>query len=956
MASLQTSAPVPISTKPWVTARAEFLLGLSHEEMVIFRDATPENLLDETIVAHKKHIANSKFTRLTQKLQPLVEALADISESGMHQVYAHLYPEHETLIRALSGAYLDVVHFCVDVKRVFSKAPRSLVNWSITCKALWSPLKSKLDQYLVSFRLHTKQVEKEAGLSHMIEAKKARTLDEERRQLLKKGQEQENRGKIFNSLSTIRYENIHRKVKGVRHGTTGDWLLEDSSCKEWLRSNLSSSFSVWGIPGAGKTVLTSRLVDELLSVSAEGDAKTCYFYCDYADQETLDSSRILGCLTRQLLESTEEISGDIMQRIQRIFVEGSGYPMRKELESLFAECVDLYPRVLIIIDGVDELARFDQKVLLRFMKSLMRTSCSIIKFMVSSRREERGIRNALEWEYSVDLNVLNMSPDIETYVRASIDTKMEEGELIIAEPSLKVEIIDALVSGANDMFLWVRFQIEEICEAIGDEAIRNTIKNLPRDVEETYVRILEKISRRPNGAEKLRLVENVFKWVLVARRPLTIDELKEAVIISKTDTSLHVSKIDAGDGSRIVDACANMISFDRNDRTVRFAHHTIKQFLLVSQQTNYKTRLSRMGLPIFDMARIDTEIGEKCVAYLNFSDFDTALVRPSPKLAMPPATFNATIWKNPLQGGRLWSIIRHIREQQKEGPLGKPCQLDLGRFRRSKPPSETLRSKYHLLDYVTYFWTQHCANFLRESSIWNLFCNLIRDRKLQFSFRPWEIYSADTSIHDSPSGTDIFRWAVSNGALAFLRYLESVSDELPLDTPENTEYIEHITHAIGGGSLNMIVVYYCWEKQHGLSPSKRALQSGKAEVIDFLYSNVVSYLDNAGTGLNPWSVLDDLDHDLLLAATEHPSLHLFETLMRICGSMNRLRGYRDLVIEKALGQAIASKSLQSLEKLCKEITKLSLQETLAFDHIMYFPSTGKSFTLGETVCWAVTEG
>ncbi|KAL9094230.1 MAG: hypothetical protein Q9165_003370 [Trypethelium subeluteriae] len=1003
MALNQTSAPIPISIEPWLTAKAHFLSGLSNEEKVVFRDATPENLFDEARVAHKNHLAISKFTRLTQKLQPLVEAFADLSDIldvyanasalilcplwgsvrvllhvsqafGKYfeklidmfarigdalprfRVYAHLFPEYETLLRALSGAYLDVVHFCVDVKQVFSKSTRSLVNWSITCRALWSPLKSKLDEYIVSFRWHAKQVEKEAGLSHMIEAKKARTLDEARQQLLKQNKEREERCRIFNNLSTIRYESIHQRVKDVRHDTTGDWLLEDSSFKEWLKSSSSSSFSVWGIPGAGKTVLTSRIVDELLSVPAKAETKMCYFYCDYADQETLDPSRIIGCLARQLLQGMENIPRDIMQRVQRIFAHGSGYPTRDELESLFAECVDAYPRVLLVIDGVDELAKVEQKILLRFIKSLMSRSCSNIKVMVSSRREEREIRIALDWEYSVDLNVHNMSPDIETYTRASIDTKIKEGELIFADPSLRGEIIDALISGAKDMFLWVRFQIDDICDAIGDEAIRNTIKNLPHDVEETYVRILEKVSRRPNGTEKLRLVENVFKWTLVARRPLTIDELKEAIIVSKADTSLQTAKMDAGDGSRIIDACANLISFDRSDRSVRFAHHTIKQFLLVSQQTIHANRLSQMDLSDFDMARIDTEIGEKCVSYLNFSDFDTALVQPGPKCPMEPATFDTNIWKSALQVGRLWSIISHLREHQKEGPLGKPCQLDLGRFRGSRSPSVILKSKYQLLEYVTFFWTQHCANLPRESSIWSLFCHLIRDRKLEFSFRPWEICSIDTGIYDSPSGTDLFRWAVQNGFLAFLRYIESVSHEPLSDTWQDTEFINHITHSVRGGSLNMIVLYYCWEKQHGLSPLLRALQSGKAEVIDFLCRNVVSYVEDGGTKLSVWEVLDDLDHRVLLAATELPSLHSFQTLLRICESLDGLRGYRYMIVERALGQAIASRSIQSLEKLCEWITKLSLQRTLVFDRISYFSSTGKISTLDEIVCSAVEEG
>ena len=498
MALIRTSIPVP--TEPWETAKARFLNGLADADVAIFRDATPENIFHGSSAAHKKHMADSRFMAFIQRMQPLTEALADIASAldvyanvsamvlcplwgslrvlihiaqgfGRYfeelvdmfarigdtlprfHVYQHLFPEHERLLSALTNVYLDLLRFRVDVKETFTKTSNSRRSLWLTFKSQWKPLKLKHDGYLTNFQVHNKQVEKEAVLSHMVEAKKARELEERQRTLSSKKKEQEEHCTLLSRLSVIDCKNFHRKLQSVRHANTGDWLLKESSCEQWLMSSSSSSFSLWGIPGSGKTILTSKLVDDLAQRSGLGGEKQCYFYCDYGDQETLDPSNIVGCLIRQLSEGTTDICEDITQELKRLFSSGLGYPVLDDLKSIFAKAIGIHSIVVLVIDGVDELAKNDQKALLKLINSLMSNRELVLKFMVSSRREEKDIRDALEWEHSVDLNLSNMSSDIDKYVRDCIETKILEGDLVLSDVSLKGEIIDALVSGAEDMYV-----------------------------------------------------------------------------------------------------------------------------------------------------------------------------------------------------------------------------------------------------------------------------------------------------------------------------------------------------------------------------------------------------------------------------------------------------------------------------------------------------------------------
>lgn len=91
-------------------------------------------------------------------------------------VYEKLFPNHERLIHALSEAYVDVIVFCSDAKAVFRRGRAFSTSLKIGFKLMWKPFESQFGQQIENFRNHRNSVEKEAGLSHMVEAADARAL------------------------------------------------------------------------------------------------------------------------------------------------------------------------------------------------------------------------------------------------------------------------------------------------------------------------------------------------------------------------------------------------------------------------------------------------------------------------------------------------------------------------------------------------------------------------------------------------------------------------------------------------------------------------------------------------------------------------------------------------------------------------------------------------------------
>ena len=69
------------------------------------------------------------------------------------------------------------------------------------------------------------------------------------------------------------------------------------------------------------------------------------------------------------------------------------------------------------------------------------------------------------------------------------------------------------------------------CEPESDHGIRLVLQNLPKSLSETYNRLLSKIE----GGERKYMIRRMFKWIMCAREPIHLDELREVVAFTLND-------------------------------------------------------------------------------------------------------------------------------------------------------------------------------------------------------------------------------------------------------------------------------------------------------------------------------------------------------------------------------------------------------------------------------------
>lgn len=126
-------------------------------------------------------------------------------------------------------------------------------------------------------------------------------------------------------------------------------------------------------------------------------------------------------------------------------------------------------------------------------------------------------------------------------------------------------------------------------------------------------------------------MQRVFGWTIVAKQPLTLDQLHEVLAIEPCQPFSKPERL-LNDINKIIAWCESLIVLDEEDHVVQFTHATVQSFLLGPIVD------PDLAIFAFREPELDMKAGEICVTYLNFSDFEKSLVKGSRKtLTVEPA-------------------------------------------------------------------------------------------------------------------------------------------------------------------------------------------------------------------------------------------------------------------------------------------------------------------------------
>jgi Cdc6-like AAA superfamily ATPase len=165
--------------------------------------------------------------------------------------------------------------------------------------------------------------------------------------------------KIFEWLTPIDYAPQQKDYISIRQPGTCHWFLNSDQYLSWLKSDKGTLFSP-GVPGAGKTIMSATVIDDLLYTRYRDDANVgiSYLYCDFRRQYEQKAQDLVANLLKQLAQKQATIP-ECVQAIYDKYNEKPRRPSLDELSEALNAVSSLYSKVFIIVDALDECQTAD---------------------------------------------------------------------------------------------------------------------------------------------------------------------------------------------------------------------------------------------------------------------------------------------------------------------------------------------------------------------------------------------------------------------------------------------------------------------------------------------------------------------------------------------------------------------------------------------------------------------
>ena len=211
-----------------------------------------------------------------------------------------------------------------------------------------------------------------------------------------------------------------------------------------------------------------------------------------------------------------------------------------------------------VIDGLDECLNYEA-----LFPLLSRIEVHVpLRIFMTSRSIDRLLGQSKMTIITETISKEDTLGDIGLFLR-------ERGEFVAArDEDDRDALIERIVSKSDGSFLWASLITKELATTYTIQRVEAVLSQVPSQMDSFYDRILTGFQAAPKNQI---LAIAIFRWTVSAMRPLSIAELKEALIL---DIGLTVPQM--GTVLSSVTGCLVVIG---PDSKVQLVHETIRSFL-----------------------------------------------------------------------------------------------------------------------------------------------------------------------------------------------------------------------------------------------------------------------------------------------------------------------------------------------------------------------------------------
>lgn len=361
-------------------------------------------------------------------------------------------------------------------------------------------------------------------------------------------------------------------------------------------------------------------------------SKIAYAFSDKNDETKKQASTLIRAIIWQVMTCeflTIENKRDIVTAYQNAGIRNLGADssigLLSFLTSTLQRVLCMLERVTLVFDGLDECEDGPE-----FLQKIMQLSfppiIDVRMIFVSQKTEaiSQILRKQCIW-LDMDSNAMRSltNIDISTWVRS----KLLENTSVAAIRTNTDEITNKIVIKADGMFLWARLATPEIIDrfreaGLSTYSVFDLIDQLPEKMDKTFLYLFSRVTRnspelgvRRNEQRRNRLI-TLFRWVFHTMRPMTLEELQEAMSIESQNSN------DGKPNTETSESLGFLVSLGYplihlQDGKVCLVHSSFREFIEPQHQ-----QFSKAITDILEGQSFETKIVQHCLRYLNQKDLD----------------------------------------------------------------------------------------------------------------------------------------------------------------------------------------------------------------------------------------------------------------------------------------------------------------------------------------------
>ena len=442
---------------------------------------------------------------------------------------------------------------------------------------------------------------------------------------------------IIECLNSLRFENTrYEKISGEHQGSL-EWLWANQEYRDWSSAGTSDFLLIEGKPGSGKSTLMKYVQRSLTMEPCEEQVVASFYYSYREGAQQTNHSNMLRSVLYDILNQNEAFFFHFQTNYRKSGDLWSYHSLEETLLSI-TKHHPVESQIYLIIDAVDESVCGDRYNVIKLLRGIcaMEGPC-VVKVFVASRPIPELNRDSMEKDKVIKLENAN-TPGISNFV-----------ESFLLGPEFPPHIIEVtkeyVVENAQGVFLWAHLVKEELLRYSRTGATENQIsshlRRIPKELDGFYTRILTELQ---SGESKD--IDDGFQMlqiVLFAYRPLTLEELRQALAIScSSEKEPFEGNLIHGIENRLISCAGNFLEIKTDlrgtayipkiplhgltqankctgNRAVQIMHNTVREFF----RPDGPTIQSRFRMNSHDAHK---SMSITCVKYLLLCIAGTSLI------------------------------------------------------------------------------------------------------------------------------------------------------------------------------------------------------------------------------------------------------------------------------------------------------------------------------------------